>query len=59
MRKWYVKIKKQDESIEWINLVNVVKMVKKDESYYLIMLNGEKIQIPHEIARKVEKQLDD
>ena len=48
----------QDGSRVWINLSQIVKMVKRNGEYYLYLSNGDSYQIDHGTASWVENYFE-
>ena len=59
MIKCSIKIKRLDGTVIWLNIYNMVKMIKdQQERYFIYMLNGEVFQIDKSNARKIENMME-
>ena len=59
MRACKLVLSMSDGTKVWINLEQMLKMTKTpDGNYYLYMVNGEKYQIDHSMARVIENCLE-
>ena len=56
MGRFKLILEKIDGTKVWINVAHIIKMEKDiNDRYYLYLINGEKIEVPHSVARGVEK----
>lgn len=59
MRSFKLVLEKLDGTKVWINLTQMLKMEKEpDGRYYLYLVNGERFEISHSIARFVENYFE-